>query len=87
MTISCTKKKGILVQPKVYKAYDTIYPQSYFPVYPGSKWKYLDQNNDTVSCKTDSVYKLDYYTKLNFISDTFYVPSIKIAACGDMRRT
>lgn len=74
MTISCTKKKGIVAQPQVSKAYDTIYPQSYFPVYPGSTWKYLDQNNNIALCKTDSVYKLDHYTNLKFISDTFYVP-------------
>jgi hypothetical protein len=60
----------------VPSTYDTIVPLSYFPVYPGSYWKYVNSNNDTTLIETDPEYQLDHYTFQmdGFYSDTFYVP-------------
>lgn len=57
-------------------SYDTIFPLDYFPVFPGSYWKYVDSNNDTTIIKTDSSYQKDYYTigSAAYMSDTFFVP-------------
>ncbi len=55
--------------------YDTIYPKSYFPVYPGSYWKYETSDNKIVTDTTSSDYKLHYYFCPDvFDSDTCYVP-------------
>lgn len=62
--------------------YITIYPLPYLPVYPGSNWKYLDQNGDTVIQTTDPEYKLNSYkckiynSSMNEIleTDLVYVP-------------
>src|SRR5205809_1148367 len=56
---------------------DTIFPKQYLPVYPGSYWKYLDENNDTVIYKTDPAYKLHSFksSALNGkSSNSVYVP-------------
>lgn len=59
----------------VLPQYDTIFPNSYFPAYPGSYWRYLNANNDTVLIETSSEYELDRYTfYLNIYSDYYYVP-------------
>lgn len=42
-------------------AYDTVYPLSYFPAYPGSWWKYVDSNGDTTENTTSSDYLPDSY--------------------------
>jgi len=75
--ISCGKDVAVKDTPiKKIKTYDTIFPLSYFPAYPGSYWKYSDSNNDTFVFSTDPVYKLDSYIigELGYHSDTFYVP-------------
>ena len=56
--------------------YDTIFPLSYLPVYPGSFWKYIDPFNDTIALLTDTAYILDFYEvgAAAYVSDTFYVP-------------
>ena len=70
------KKHNSTHTGKTDLTYDTIKPLSYFPAYPGSYWKYIDSNNDTIVYKTDSIYKKDYYVigAAAFVSDTFYVP-------------
>jgi hypothetical protein len=55
-------------------SYDTVFPLSYFPVFPASYWKYSDSNGDTMTIRTDSLYQLDYYTVMGAPSDTFFVP-------------
>ncbi len=56
--------------------YDTIFPLSYFPVYPGSFWEYVNYLNDTNRLVTDPAYVLDFYIEGSaaYVSDTFYVP-------------
>ncbi len=71
IVFSCKKDK---VSP-TNKPYATIEPLSYFPVYPGSYWKYVNANNDTTIIETAPEYQLDFYTEAGqHTSDTFYVP-------------
>ena len=62
--ISCAKAKVCKIFP----------PRSYFPAYPGSYWKYLDDNNDTITSSTLSNYCKDYYTSGLDTSETYLVP-------------
>lgn len=57
-------------------AYDTIFPQCYFPAWPGSHWTYVDSHGDTVTRSTADTFMLDFYTEsaAAFVSDTFRVP-------------
>lgn len=76
---ACTKDKTLTNNNPAttnVTSYDTIFPLNYFPVFPGSWWKYVDSNNDTTIVKTDSVYQQDYYTvgSAAYVSDTFFVP-------------
>jgi hypothetical protein len=57
--------------------YKTIYPLPYFPVYPGSYWKYITENGDTITQTTSADYLLDsyYIDELEGIKTTpVYVP-------------
>ncbi|MFZ6052583.1 hypothetical protein [Halocola ammonii] len=67
--LSCGKEED-------YTPYPVIKPLEYFPVYPGSWWRYVDSNNDTTTIKTAPEYQLDAYkiTSAAFESDSFYVP-------------
>jgi len=67
---SCKKEDPIPV---------TIYPFPYLPVYPGSYWKYLNQNGDTVLQTTSTEYVLHRYKYKNDYEDNnmtspVYVP-------------
>jgi hypothetical protein len=64
------------VNPTTNLSYDTIYPLSYLPAYPGSYWQYVDDSGNTSMILTDSIYKLDYYMigGAAYVSDSFYVP-------------
>jgi hypothetical protein len=57
LLISCDNPPNSSEPP----VYDTLFPLSYFPAYPGSYWKYVDINGDTTVSSTDSVYHLDSY--------------------------
>jgi hypothetical protein len=67
---SCTKENVEDISIK------TLYPRDYFPAYPGSYWKYIDSNNDTITYSTNPTYEKDCYTiaDAEFTSDTFLVP-------------
>ncbi len=54
--------------------HDTIFPMSYFPVYPGSNWKYNYTGNFVLTYSTESTYQKDYYDIDCKTSDTVYVP-------------
>ncbi len=64
--------------------YDTLKPLNYYPVYPGSYWKYLENDTDTVIHSTSSSYLPHSYLSYkgldgygNYVeqySDTVYVP-------------
>lgn len=56
--------------------HDTIFPLPYFPAYPGSWWKYVDNHFDTTTRSTAPEYKPDSYEVpiSAFQSDTFLVP-------------
>ncbi len=56
MLFACTKKQGGIERPPYHRP-DTIKPKDYFPVYPGSFWKYLNKDGDTVRHFTESTYK------------------------------
>jgi hypothetical protein len=54
-----------------------VYPLSYLPVYPGSYWKYLDQNGDTTLQTTSDDYVLNSYAygyANDEVTDPAYVP-------------
>jgi hypothetical protein len=68
--LSCKKED-------VKKDYQTIYPQSYLPVYPGSTWQYTDETGDTIIYKTDDNYILNSYSSYTLYgnaTDPAYVP-------------
>lgn len=73
---ACSKDANNIYDPVNTEGYDTIFPLSYFPVYPGSFWKYIDSNNDTILITTDSTYSKDAFAAggASYFSDTFYVP-------------
>ena len=50
--VSC-KKDGAIVPNEPIK----IYPLPYFPVYPGSYWKYVTASNDTVIIRSEYDYR------------------------------
>ena len=50
---ACNKNKNEIIE--------TIEPGSYFPVYPGSYWKYVDSNGDTLIRETEPEYVEDIY--------------------------
>jgi hypothetical protein len=74
---SCKKEKshGYVTNTHL-NSYDTIFPLDYFPAYPGSYWKYVDCQGDTIQYATDTVYKPDWYVHSGaaYFSDTFFVP-------------
>jgi hypothetical protein len=57
------------------KPYKLVKPRSYYPVYPGSSWKYLKNGKDTVLWKTSDNYVLHHYkTRNGQESETVAVP-------------
>ncbi len=52
----------------------TLEPLSYFPVYPGSFWKYLENDTDTVVWNTSSAYVENNFRTRNGRSDPVNVP-------------
>ena len=84
LAFSCKKKElGVVPDPVPINnpiVYDTIKPNSYLPVFPGSWWKYLDSENDTIMENVSSTYHLNWYTFVTtsvYRSDTFLVPVYK----------
>mgnify|MGYP007056077317 FL=1 len=73
--ISC--KKNEIVPNMNNLTYDTIFPLSYFPAYPGSYWIY--SNGDTL--KIEDEYELFYYNNASWTDipdiDTLYLPKFK----------
>lgn len=66
---SCRKpeEEEPLPEPLVY---DTLYPLSYLPAYPGSYWKYTD-----ISGELSAIYTGPDYVKASYqASDSSYVP-------------
>lgn len=67
--LSCKKEKQEAIQ--------TIYPLPYLPVYPGSKWIYLNEVGDTVIQSTAPEYQLHQYNSNHiggYMTDYVYVP-------------
>jgi hypothetical protein len=66
------------------KNFDTIKPLSYYPMYPGSFWKYLKNGMDTILYTTSQTYLAHNYLKFKGLdssgnlvmqyTDTVYVP-------------
>lgn len=58
---------------------DTIFPKPYLPVYPGSWWKYADQNGDTVTHTAGAYERAHLSYGGNFTGNYFtgdkYVPT------------
>jgi hypothetical protein len=83
LVLSCNKDKcsGLsknTAHCKALKAasHPTVFPLSYFPVYPGSYWKYEDLASGQITTKnTEPTYKKDLNrTSYASKADTFYVP-------------
>ncbi len=76
--VSCKKENDNNNITSISSVYDTIYPLSYFPAFPGSYWIY--SNDDTL--KIEDNYELYYYDKSYFDQapdyDTVYLPKFKI---------
>jgi hypothetical protein len=43
--------------------FDTIYPASYYPIYPGSWWEYLVDDSKVLIVNADPEFKLHYFRK------------------------
>jgi hypothetical protein len=70
--VSCNKPQGNDPDPIPI---DTIFPLPYYPVYPGSYWKYIDSFGDTTVIMTDPEYRKDWYKMEEKLDpDTAYVP-------------
>ncbi len=56
--------------------FDTIYPNDYLPVFPGSFWKYHTEAGNIQVSRTSDTYILDYFEipEAAYASDSFYVP-------------
>jgi len=73
----CKKEKPVVTDPVVEKLIpDTLKPLSYFPVYPGSHWNYLENDVTPVAWTTSSTYLPHSYALLDDsgYTDTVYVP-------------
>jgi hypothetical protein len=72
------KPQDEIVEQDEIVGFDTIYPKTYLPVFPGSYWIYKNKNGiiDTIFASND--YVLDYYTysSVGYVSDTFFVPRL-----------
>jgi len=54
---------------------ERLEPKSYFPVFPGSYWEYLDSEGDTIVKRTASDYIEDiYYVGGDVVRGPYYVP-------------
>jgi hypothetical protein len=76
---SCSKKQENPID--VGPEYDTVFPGSYFPVYPDSWWKYQLNGSEIVTSTVGEEYQLhffrmshDYPDEQLLYSDTVYVP-------------
>ena len=54
---------------KDQEEYPIIYPGSYFPVYPGSWWKYMTWDNSIITHSVNPTYKLDKYVTWDVYND------------------
>ena len=79
LAMSCKKDPELdpdlitYTNPSVNSSFDTIFPLSYLPCFPGSFWKYLDSSNDTTTINTDPSYVKDNWT-WGYDSNTAFVP-------------
>lgn len=74
--ISCQKKDVISpATPATPPAYKTVYPGNYFPVYPGSSWKYVTNKTDTSVIRSSPDYVKHSYLVYNGVAGTSY-PSV-----------
>jgi hypothetical protein len=81
---ACTKDKDLSpapVEQPAQPSYETIQPSSsYFPVFPGSWWKYINKDGDTVKYYVESSYRQNTYSVYDYSNPqkakavTAYVP-------------
>jgi|GEM_PF-2922876 len=71
---ACDPRKKELLDELEKASRDTVFPRPYFPVYPDSWWKYLNQNGDTVT-KTIPSYELVEFSYGSNYSGTYEFPS------------
>ena len=76
LVASCSPPEDDPPPPPPAVSYDTVFPQSYLPAFPGSYWKYTDMNGQVSSIGTGPDYIKDAYSESmsGFVSDTCYVP-------------
>jgi hypothetical protein len=79
LVFACDKNQDITIieEPK----YDTIFPGSYFPVYPNSWWTYQLNGAEMITSSVGEAYQLHFYRMSHdypneqlLYSDTVYVP-------------
>lgn len=80
----CRKDKSLTGTNGIIPQYDTLKPLNYYPIYPGSYWKYLRNDTDTIVFNASQTYIKHNYIKWqgfdnngNWVkeySDTVYVP-------------
>lgn len=82
---SCKKDPAIVETPlapdttaaPVTSNFDTVFPLSYLPVYPGSYWKYRDSQNNIIIDSTRSTYQMHINGIFPWDKDTTIVPYFK----------
>ena len=78
LTVSCEIKQMEDISDEI--TYDTIKPKSYYPVYPGSWWKYVTDDSTIIVNLTSDSYELHSYRNVPYYadsitySDSVYVP-------------
>ncbi len=73
MVISCKKEE--VINGSITQQYDTIFPQSYYPVNPGSWWNYQINDTGTVTSSVSTGYQLHSYLNGNSQNSTsVYLP-------------
>ena len=76
ISFSCKKKSAVAIEKeeRVFTAIrvDTIKPNSYLPVYPGSWWKYVNEKGEYVINTTEPEYVKDTYRYFSLQESKYY---------------
>src|SRR5688572_24102521 len=79
LSFACKKSEDPGMPPS--RPLDTIKPNPYFPVYPGSWWKYRNDKGDTSSLASGPAYVMDYYSYVDEnIMDRVYAAMVPVYA-------
>ena len=73
----CKKDKVQAMESLVCGDCDTIKPYDFFPIFPGSYWKYIDTENELSQENIAPNYIIDSGSNSQFSSSKYYVPVYK----------